>query len=775
MNSSTDNDCPICFDLLEDFGKSCPTTCTHYFHTYCLKRWCKASSNCPSCRQEISKIETIYKDKRGRYKKKTEDITPANQQDNAEDQIENPDWICHICFQAETGDDATTLICDGCDYGFHMNCLIPHVRRIPESDWFCPQCVRLRDNIEPGPDQCTYCCSSRNLNDGYRCSCCERRFHSSCVPQLVREAMNRHDEWMCNYCFHLYDRAVFEAVNQPPQPRPRTTARPRVNTVRARRRIARRNDFIVSDSEPDDDDEEEESDGEESDGSTDLEQWPDEGATSEEEENVDGFNFDALDNMVLDTESHFDGDLPEVRRRVRKSKTTRFKRRKTGRKGRRKFSRKSKRPVEKKDDESERSKSKFPIQTSRLGITSGYADIADLDIEHGEGPSSSSSSIPTSASSGGLDLLGNILQEQEKVLAPGSLFDQRGGKFVPKEKEFEIYRTEVNTKKPAPKKRPWPSLSSKSSNTSSNRPEPKKSIFENDNEKKHSDSSKIQNGTSSSHNPSISSNHSEATKKPSSKKPTYEGSSRKTKESSTGNQTSEKSSTKNDRERSKSNTDKPELKPVIEKRPVDVRKIPLPGAPKKHSTSTRTPDKSQNPAKKPKIEPVEDIPLPSLPSTQNVSNLNDQQGNKKIKTEIVENQGDAQVHKSHTFDLSKVKKEKKDIGNSKSKHHSSKSKSVKKEVRDNSYESASNKEHRQHHKSSKHREKELRDKKDRLPAEEIDAIAKPMFNSAYLNRKISKELFKTGMREIVKTAYKMRENKDQIIARCNNFLNSITS
>ncbi len=32
------------------------------------------------------------------------------------------------------------LLCDGCDRGFHMYCLKPPVKKIPDGDWFCIDC-----------------------------------------------------------------------------------------------------------------------------------------------------------------------------------------------------------------------------------------------------------------------------------------------------------------------------------------------------------------------------------------------------------------------------------------------------------------------------------------------------------------------------------------------------------------------------------------------------------------------------------------------------------
>lgn len=47
--------------------------------------------------------------------------------------------VCEICLG---GEDATkTLICDGCDRAYHMYCLEPPMKDVPQSDWYCDDCL----------------------------------------------------------------------------------------------------------------------------------------------------------------------------------------------------------------------------------------------------------------------------------------------------------------------------------------------------------------------------------------------------------------------------------------------------------------------------------------------------------------------------------------------------------------------------------------------------------------------------------------------------------
>lgn len=36
------------------------------------------------------------------------------------------------------------LLCDRCDQGYHMDCLVPPLEEVPIEDWFCPQCDGTR-------------------------------------------------------------------------------------------------------------------------------------------------------------------------------------------------------------------------------------------------------------------------------------------------------------------------------------------------------------------------------------------------------------------------------------------------------------------------------------------------------------------------------------------------------------------------------------------------------------------------------------------------------
>lgn len=49
---------------------------------------------------------------------------------------------CVVCCYGDN--EAHLLLCDRCDRGFHIECL--NMPRVPDGDWFCAHCVRVREN-----------------------------------------------------------------------------------------------------------------------------------------------------------------------------------------------------------------------------------------------------------------------------------------------------------------------------------------------------------------------------------------------------------------------------------------------------------------------------------------------------------------------------------------------------------------------------------------------------------------------------------------------------
>lgn len=59
------------------------------------------------------------------------------------DPASNDRQKCKVCRSAEN--DEKMLLCDRCDAGYHIFCLKPPLKTIPQDDWFCARCRASND------------------------------------------------------------------------------------------------------------------------------------------------------------------------------------------------------------------------------------------------------------------------------------------------------------------------------------------------------------------------------------------------------------------------------------------------------------------------------------------------------------------------------------------------------------------------------------------------------------------------------------------------------
>lgn len=57
-------------------------------------------------------------------------------------QLQDEDIPCDIC--KSTGDAERMLLCDNCDFGYHIYCLTPPLYEIPATNWYCPDCKGIQ-------------------------------------------------------------------------------------------------------------------------------------------------------------------------------------------------------------------------------------------------------------------------------------------------------------------------------------------------------------------------------------------------------------------------------------------------------------------------------------------------------------------------------------------------------------------------------------------------------------------------------------------------------
>ena len=59
--------------------------------------------------------------------------------------------ICMVCGQGNM--EEKMLLCDGCDDGYHFDCLAPPLKCVPTEDWLCTRCeghAMAKDGKEEG-------------------------------------------------------------------------------------------------------------------------------------------------------------------------------------------------------------------------------------------------------------------------------------------------------------------------------------------------------------------------------------------------------------------------------------------------------------------------------------------------------------------------------------------------------------------------------------------------------------------------------------------------
>ncbi|KAF9939418.1 PHD finger protein 10 [Mortierella alpina] len=88
--------------------------------------------------------------------------------------------LCVVCLEA--GDEASLLICDDCDRGWHMSCCDPAIKKVPQDEWLCSFCAL-----------CHSCRGSEDPTTEYK--------HAS----VAATGNNRFPTFLCTYCTRCHD------------------------------------------------------------------------------------------------------------------------------------------------------------------------------------------------------------------------------------------------------------------------------------------------------------------------------------------------------------------------------------------------------------------------------------------------------------------------------------------------------------------------------------------------------------------------------------------
>ncbi|XP_070639417.1 PHD and RING finger domain-containing protein 1 isoform X3 [Bos indicus] len=134
FNSDDDSEsCPICLNAFREQAVGTPENCAHYFCLDCIVEWSKNANSCPVDRT-IFKCICIRAQFGGKILKKI----PVESAHLGENENEDPTF-CEVCGRSDRED--RLLLCDGCDAGYHMECLDPPLQEVPVDEWFCPECA----------------------------------------------------------------------------------------------------------------------------------------------------------------------------------------------------------------------------------------------------------------------------------------------------------------------------------------------------------------------------------------------------------------------------------------------------------------------------------------------------------------------------------------------------------------------------------------------------------------------------------------------------------
>ncbi|XP_023205530.1 PHD and RING finger domain-containing protein 1 [Xiphophorus maculatus] len=138
MSSDEDREkCPICLNSFSSQPVATPENCEHYFCFDCILEWTKNANSCPVDRIVFDNIY-LRKSYGGKVKKIVTVQKPvkAGQEETVDLDLEQTN--CEVCGGSDHED--RLLLCDGCDAGYHMECLTPPLDSVPVEEWFCPEC-----------------------------------------------------------------------------------------------------------------------------------------------------------------------------------------------------------------------------------------------------------------------------------------------------------------------------------------------------------------------------------------------------------------------------------------------------------------------------------------------------------------------------------------------------------------------------------------------------------------------------------------------------------
>lgn len=125
--------CPICLHSFRDQEVGTPNICEHNFCAPCIDEWSNNVQTCPIDRKPFTSIRV-----RARY---ADSAILRDVQVEAKTSELKTDFDftnCEVCNLSDR--EESMLLCDSCNAGYHMGCLVPALNQIPEGSWYCDNC-----------------------------------------------------------------------------------------------------------------------------------------------------------------------------------------------------------------------------------------------------------------------------------------------------------------------------------------------------------------------------------------------------------------------------------------------------------------------------------------------------------------------------------------------------------------------------------------------------------------------------------------------------------
>lgn len=127
--------CAICLGRMKGEVGS-PDACEHTFCSFCLLEWARNNPTCPQDRIPFTLV-LVRKTLGGPIDKEVP-IQKEVEVEVIDLTTENPTY-CEVCNECDR--EERLLLCDGCDLGYHLECLDPPLSQVPIAEWFCPVCA----------------------------------------------------------------------------------------------------------------------------------------------------------------------------------------------------------------------------------------------------------------------------------------------------------------------------------------------------------------------------------------------------------------------------------------------------------------------------------------------------------------------------------------------------------------------------------------------------------------------------------------------------------